>query len=859
MGQSKEELIKALEKIDKEICSFKENEYDKLGQFSSTLDDVLFELPDEEIDLIPLLQLISEGLQAVSKNETDNSQQVIELFISGLKLLVLLLQKENDKKSELLNEAGYNLWKALGRDLSKCPYKPEKMAGADSETYNLNDIAAGLVHLDLDDLGAVLKIHELLISFIDNYKVSDSIKQNIEEAAKILYTIVEKTIDDIDSAFDKVSELIEEVANEFEEIDMKKIKIETKQIVEEKEPPIEPEIVEKTPVQTPQPEPEKKPVVNKNPATLPVVNDLNDDGSEKFDLLPEDADADMLGEYVTESLEYLEGAEEGLLTLESNPEEADAINIVFRAFHTIKGTSAFLGLDLITELSHNAENMFSRMRDGEIQCKGGYADLALQSVDTLKAVINLVPVALQSGKVNKPAGTNNLVRLLTDPEAAGISAETGVNLDTSKKEAEVDNSEIEIVPEISTNASPKLKQAVKQPPASTAKTSQESSVRVRTDRLDNLIDMVGELVIAQSMVGEDDTIIKVENHELLRKVMHSGKIVRELQDLTMSMRMVPLKPTFHKINRLVRDLARKSNKMIELITEGEDTEIDRNMVAAINDPLVHMIRNAVDHGIEGPEDRTKNNKSAKGVVKLAAYHSGGNVVVEIQDDGKGLNRSKILDKAISNGLIESGQSMSDSEVFNLVFEPGFSTAEKVTDISGRGVGMDVVRRGVEELRGRIDITSEVGKGSTFALRLPLTLAITDGMLVKVGDQRFIIPTINIYISFRPEKESLSTVAGRGEMVMLRGDLMPIFRIHRLFGVKNAIEDSTEGLLVIIDDGDRRYALLVDELLGQHQVVAKSLGESIGKIQGVSGGAILGDGRVGLILDTAEVVALGKQS
>jgi two-component system chemotaxis sensor kinase CheA len=245
-------------------------------------------------------------------------------------------------------------------------------------------------------------------------------------------------------------------------------------------------------------------------------------------------------------------------------------------------------------------------------------------------------------------------------------------------------------------------------------------------------------------------------------------------------------------------------------------------------------------------------------VHLSAYHAGGNVVIELADDGRGLDREKILAKAISRGLIESERGLSDSDIYNLIFAPGFSTAEQVTDVSGRGVGMDVVKRNIERVRGRIEISSEPGKGSVFSLRLPLTLAMTDGMLVRVGGERYIVPTISIQMSFRPTAEMLSTVVARGEMVLLRGDLIPIVRLHRLFDIEGAVTDPTAALLVVIGVGERRYALLVDELLAQQQVVAKSLGAGVGRVPGVSGGAILGDGRVGLILDPAQLAALLHQ-
>nr|MCU0617353.1 chemotaxis protein CheA [Gemmatimonadaceae bacterium] len=335
------------------------------------------------------------------------------------------------------------------------------------------------------------------------------------------------------------------------------------------------------------------------------------------------------------------------------------------------------------------------------------------------------------------------------------------------------------------------------------------------------------------------------------------KIVRELQDLSMSMRMIELRPTFQKLARVVRDTAVKAGKEVTFSVAGEDVEIDRQLADLLGDPLVHMVRNAVDHGVERPDERVAAGKARTGSVRLHAYHASGNVVVELIDDGRGLHREKIVAKAIEKGLIESDKGMSDSDVFNLIFAPGFSTAEKVTDISGRGVGMDVVRRNLEAIRGRIDITSAPGQGTTFAIRLPLTLAVTDGMLVRVGQERYVVPTTNIHMSFRPEPSMLSSVVGKGEVVLLRGELMPIVRLHRLFDVPSANEDPMNGLLMIVGDAERRTALLVDELLGQQQVVAKSLGGALGKVAGVSGGAILGDGRVGLILDVAETLALAN--
>ncbi|MFC1479618.1 chemotaxis protein CheA, partial [Planctomycetota bacterium] len=325
-----------------------------------------------------------------------------------------------------------------------------------------------------------------------------------------------------------------------------------------------------------------------------------------------------------------------------------------------------------------------------------------------------------------------------------------------------------------------------------------------------------------------------------------------LQDLSLSMRMVPLHPTFQKMTRLVRDLARKSSKAVQFITEGEDTEIDRNMVDIINDPLVHIIRNAVDHGIETNENRKKAGKPKQSIVKLSALSQGENIIVKVEDDGKGLDRDKIIQKSIQRGIIASGEGLTDRDIQNLIFEPGFSTADEVSDISGRGVGLDVVREGVEALRGTITIASIPGQGTSFTIRLPLTLAITDGMIGMVGNERYIIPTVNISTTLHPKNGDLSTVTGNGEMIWFRERFIPVIRLYDLFNIPEAVEDPCEGLLIVVNSTDREYAVLVDELIEHTQVVIKSLGEGMGKVDGISGGAILGDGNVGLILDTAGI-------
>jgi two-component system chemotaxis sensor kinase CheA len=316
----------------------------------------------------------------------------------------------------------------------------------------------------------------------------------------------------------------------------------------------------------------------------------------------------------------------------------------------------------------------------------------------------------------------------------------------------------------------------------------------------------------------------------------------------MAMRLVPIGPLFRRMARLVRDLSRQFGKTVEMQTEGDEIELDRTIVEELADPLMHMVRNSLDHGIESPEQRQALGKLPVARLLLKAQHQAGQVVVEISDDGRGLDRERIRAKAVEKGLISPTQEFLDNEIYNLIFQPGFSTATKVTNVSGRGVGMDVVRRHIEKLRGRIEIRSTLGQGASFFLKLPLTLAIIDGLVVGVGSERYIVPLFAIREMFRPTESTIWTVQDRCEMALVRGSLMPVFRLYRKFGVKPLSEDPLQSVLVVAEVESQRFCLLVDELLGKQEVVIKSLGETFKNTTGVAGGAILGDGRVGLILD-----------
>ena len=372
-----------------------------------------------------------------------------------------------------------------------------------------------------------------------------------------------------------------------------------------------------------------------------------------------------------------------------------------------------------------------------------------------------------------------------------------------------------------------------------------------------MVDMVGELVITQSMIHESAALATSKDQKLYRNLAQLGRITSEVQRISMSMRMIPIKQTFHKMIRLVRDLSKKSGKLVTLEMRGEDTEIDRNMVEEIYDPLVHMIRNAVDHGIEMPDAREVAGKPRMGTVRLMAYHKGGNIVIKVDDDGKGLDRDGILKKAIENGLVRPDEKLSDQEINSLIFQPGFSTADQVTDVSGRGVGMDVVKRAVESMRGKLEVRSEKDIGSTVIMRLPLTLAIIDGMLVQAGDREYIIPTISVVESLRPARKFCNTLVGRGEMIKIRDKILPLIRLHKLFGFEPKYYNPWEAIIVVVENEGTRKCILVDELIGKHEIVIKSLGERLKNVKGLAGGAILADGRVGLILDAAGLFDLSE--
>ncbi|HFZ1932002.1 chemotaxis protein CheA [Serratia marcescens] len=502
------------------------------------------------------------------------------------------------------------------------------------------------------------------------------------------------------------------------------------------------------------------------------------------------------------------------------------------------------------------------------------------SLNGLKA--SEIPLMLEElgnlGEVKDPHQTEHSldVTLLTSASEDDISAvlcfvlepeQISFSTPTQSEPAAVEASLPEAVavpepaPAAVANAAPpaaKPAAAAAEAPKARAKASESTSIRVAVEKVDQLINLVGELVITQSMLAQRSGTLDPVNHgDLLNSMSQLERNARDLQESVMSIRMMPMEYVFSRYPRLVRDLAGKLNKQVELTLQGSSTELDKSLIERIIDPLTHLVRNSLDHGIEEPATRIAAGKSAVGNLVLSAEHQGGNICIEVIDDGAGLNREKILAKAASQGLAVS-DSMSDEEVGMLIFAPGFSTAEQVTDVSGRGVGMDVVKRNIQEMGGHVEIRSQAGKGTTIRILLPLTLAILDGMSVKVNDEVFILPLNAVMESLQPQAEDLHPLAGGERVLQVRGEYLPLVELYRVFEVDGAKTDATQGIVVILQSAGRRYALLVDQLIGQHQVVVKNLESNYRKVPGISAATILGDGSVALIVDVSALQTLNRE-
>jgi two-component system, chemotaxis family, sensor kinase CheA len=532
-------------------------------------------------------------------------------------------------------------------------------------------------------------------------------------------------------------------------------------------------------------------------------------------------DPEMVQEFLVEAREHLSRVEAGLLSLEREPDDGEALNAVFRSFHSIKGLAAFLGASAIQELAHETESVLDLARSGNLALSSGTIDLILRSADDLTKCLDLAGTRKLSEIPRRDKRLLESLLAASRGESQGGPAEPAVTLPSGAENSGATRSSVQ-------------------------GRRQENMLRVEASKLEYLIDMVGELVIASSVVSNDLAVAQSRDPLLSRNLKQLARVVQEVQKSSMSMRMVSVGTLFRKMDRLIRDLGRKTGKRVDLITAGDEVELDRTIVEALADPMVHMIRNSVDHGLETPADRLKSGKNEQCIVRLRAMHDAGDIVIELADDGRGLDAAKILAKAKRSGLVGEWDQPDEDSVFRLIFEPGFSTAEKLTDLSGRGVGMDVVLRQIQKLRGRIAIHSVPGRSCTFELRLPLTLAIIDGLVTGVGSQRYILPMFAVREMFSPGPDTFITLENRAEAALFRDKLLPVIRLSRLLETRSA--DRAGGVLIVVEGREHLYCVAVDELIGKQEVVIKSLGNTYRDIPAISGGSILGDGRVGLIID-----------
>lgn len=587
---------------------------------------------------------------------------------------------------------------------------------------------------------------------------------------------------------------------------------------------------------------------------------------------------EMLERFVQESDELLQKFEQDMLEWIKAPTDTAVVSEAFRSIHSFKGNCGFFGFEDLERLSHHMESLLDVARSGSPVNHSSSAEALLLLKDTLRNSVADISKGGE-GRINALEQNLKLLKGISQgskPASAGESgggrlgeilvAQGVVTKDDLTRALEVQSKPLgEILVDMGAASPDTVSKALirqtNEKSSEAGKPKQglvkRQDIRVDLEKLDSLITLIGELVIAENMMVNNPDLAGLSLENFNKAAKQTSKIVRDLQELAMLVRMVPVSGLFRRMIRLVHDLSAKCGKKADLILSGEETEVDKTIIEILTDPLVHMIRNSIDHGIENPHDRIANGKPETGTVSLSASHEEGEVWIVVEDDGKGLNTDRILAKARKLGLIGDDVSeLSDKETYNLVFLPGFSTAEQVSDVSGRGVGMDVVKQNLDKINCKIDVVSRPGKGLKFTLRIPLTLAIIDGMLIRVGDSRYILPIMVIKESFCPKPSAITVSADGQELVRVRDDFIPVVRLHELHKITPDSEDLPEGILIVLDTQVGALALLVDEILGQQQTVIKSLSKyisDVGKVRGVSGCTILGDGEVCLILDVGGIV------
>ncbi len=611
---------------------------------------------------------------------------------------------------------------------------------------------------------------------------------------------------------------------------------------------------------------------------------------------------EIIQEFLVESAELLEQLDQDLVTLEERPDDLELLNRIFRAAHTIKGSSGFLGFTQISQLTHHMEDVLNKLRKGEMVVTPTIMDVILESVDKLKLLLEEVKNGT-SGTVDTSDVEAKLKAILEGKEVEGApssdissqekgEASADAPSEEEEKSAEEERESKELKEEetsqeredakseeqkeelekkeLTSSSASQPSQANKstspQPKRPSGPSSIEETIRVDVKRLDALMNLVGELVLVRNRLGQlaekidaqvgDTALIDAFNNALVQL----GFVTTEMQLSVMKTRMLPIQRVFNKFPRMIRDLCREMKKEVDLIIHGEETELDKSVIEHIGDPLIHILRNAVDHGIEPPEERERLGKPRRGTIILSAYQEGDHIVIEVSDDGRGIDVQKVARKAIEKGIIKESdlQHMGERDILNLIFMPGFSTAEKITDVSGRGVGMDVVKTNIEKLNGVIELDTEVGKGTTLRIKLPLTLAIIQALMVLSNQDIYAIPLASVQEIVHLEEGQVYTIDQQA-VVRIRDMVIPLLCLEEVFGEPEKIEETPRRYVVIIGLAEQRLGLLVSDLLGQQEVVIKSLGGYLTNVPGIAGATIMGDGRVCLILDVTGIMQLSAHS
>lgn len=597
----------------------------------------------------------------------------------------------------------------------------------------------------------------------------------------------------------------------------------------------------------------------------------------------------IFADFLQEADEGMALADETLMEAERSGLTTEHVHSLFRVFHTIKGVAGFLDLEEVQKLAHITETLMDLARDGAYTVDAVGLEVLLESTQTMRQLVGLVSTAVNAGtavaRLPQLAGTLEKLDAIINKRplpASHAEPEEIVIPMTPEEEPQVVSAQprLSLVPAVVAEAPKPVakappKEAPKAPAPAPAVIAEEpdearaaggaedggaqirQTIKLDVARVDDVVEMIGELVIVESMLTHSPELEGLGSAKLSTYLGQLAKISRDLQNVAMRMRMVPVRSAFQKMPRIVRETGKKAGKDVQLMVSGEATEMDRSMVDRLAEPLMHMLRNSVDHGLETRDERVKAGKPAVGKVTLSAYHEGSSVVIEVADDGRGLAREAILAKARRQGLVGESQVPGDDEIYQLIFAPGFSTAAQVTEISGRGVGMDVVKKTIESMRGRIVIRTEQGKGTTFKLVLPLTLAIIDATVVGCGAERYIIPSLSIVESIQVNPAMLGTMGGHRELLRFRGRVLPLFRAANLFGVEGAVTDPSRGMVVVVDSMNQHIALFVDEVVGQQQVVIKSLDGTLAQSGSFVGAAIISDGQVALILNVDDIGRLGE--